>query len=87
MPAAASSSTGDVKPPLTINEYAALVGASRTTVRKWIAQGRLAHERRGGGAKRAAAVLILTTKRPARVAPGSLTPDQRKAWRNKAKKA
>lgn len=72
-----------VQLPLTINEYASLHGVSRTTVRKWIARGQVKHERRGGGAARAAAVLIFQADRPDRLAPGSLTPDQRAAWKNK----
>ncbi len=79
MPAAATTNR-DVKLPLTINEYAALVGVKRTTVRKWIARGQVKFERRGGGEHRAAAVLIFQTTRPKRLAPGSLTPEQRKAW-------
>lgn len=69
-----------VTPPLTINEYAGLHGVARATVRKWLVQGRVPHERRGGGVGRAAVVLILTTERPDRAAPGSLSPEQRQAW-------
>lgn len=70
-------SAENVTPPLTINEYAALHGVARATVRKWMDQGRVPHERRGGGMGRAGTVLILTADRPERLAPGSLSPEQR----------
>ena len=87
MPATAqvvtTGGSNEIKLPLTINEAAVLWGVSRTTVRKWIAHGRVRYERRGGGEARAAAVLIFQRERPKRLAPGSLTPGQRKAWRHK----
>jgi excisionase family DNA binding protein len=72
-----------VKPPFTITEYASLHGISRTVVRKWIKQGRIPTERRGGGMARAGIVLILTAARPGRVTPGTLTEAQRSAWKKK----
>jgi excisionase family DNA binding protein len=80
---AANTEDKSIRLPLTLNEYAALVGVSRTTVRKWIARGQVKFERRGGGAHRAASVLIYQTARPKRLMPGSLTPEQRKAWKKK----
>lgn len=73
--------TDSLTPPFTVTEYASLHGISRATVRKLCEQGRIPHERRGGGATRAAAVLILTAERPPRLPPGSLSPEQRAAWR------
>lgn len=67
-------------PPFTVTEYAGLHGVSRAVVRKWMEQGRIPHERRGGGLGRAGTVLILTADRPDRLAPGSLSPEQRSAW-------
>lgn len=83
-PAAVQTSPVEqVKLPLTINEAAELWGVSRTTVRKWIAHGRVRYERRGGGESRAAAILIFQRDRPKRLAPGSLSEQQRKAWRHR----
>lgn len=73
------------RPPFTVGEYAALHGVSTTTVKRWVAHGRVPVERRGGGTVRAAVTLILTDKRPDRLAPGALTEGQRAAW-NKGKK-
>lgn len=67
----------------TINEFAAMHRVSRSVVRKWIEQGRVKHERRGGGTARAAAVLIFQRDRPPREEPGALSPEQRKAWKKK----
>ena len=69
-----------LKPPITISEYMAFHRVSRARVRKWMDQGRLPYERRGGGEGRAGVVLILTVDRPDRLPPGSLSPEQRAAW-------
>lgn len=78
MPANAINRTPELKPPFTILEFAGLHGVSRSVVRKWMNQGRLPHERRGGGTGRAGMVLILTAERPDRLAPGGLSPEQRR---------
>lgn len=69
------------QPPFTINEFADLHGVARSVVRKWIARGQVPSKRIGGKTARAAAVLVLTAERPPRLAPGSLTPEQRGAWK------
>lgn len=71
-------SAENVTPPLTVTEYMALHNVSRGVVRKWMEQGRLPYERRGGGQGRAGTILIMSAERPPRLAPGSLSPEQRR---------
>jgi excisionase family DNA binding protein len=78
----AAARLGDaIEPRFTIDQFASMHSVSRTTVRKWIDQGRIAFKRQGGKGVRAAAVLIYQRERPPRLVPGALTEDQRKAWR------
>lgn len=82
---AANDASMAPKLPLTISEAATLWGCSKTTVKRLIAQNRVKADRRGGGAVRGGTTLIWQLEKPERLAPGSLTEDQRKAW-NKGKK-
>ena len=58
----------------TIREYAEIVGVSYTTVRKWIAQGRVPVGRHGGMYK------VLTDQRPPPLAGGELNAESRQRW-------
>lgn len=63
----------------TIPETAKAWGMSVSNVRRLIAQGRVKVKRECLG-DRCVAVLVLDEDPPARVAWGSLTEEQRKAW-------
>ena len=59
---------------MSMQEAAESWGVSYSTVRKWLAQGRI-FAKRGGRT-----IIILSEERPERVHPGDLTPASRAQW-------